>query len=56
MITTICLINIHHHTQIQFYFFDENFQDLLFYQLSNMYYSIINYSLHTVPKEFLNTI
>ena len=41
MITTVSPVNIHPHH-------DENFQDPLSQLLSNMQYSIINYSQHSV--------
>ena len=50
MITTVSPVNIHPHH-------DENFQDPLSQLLSNMQYSIINYSHHTIhyiPMTFYN--
>ena len=56
MITTVSLVNIYHHTSLQIFFScDKNFEDLLSYQLSNIYFRIINYSHFAIHRHiFLN--
>ena len=57
MFTTVSLVHIHHLTLLQFFSCDKNFYSVLSQQLSNIQYSVVNYSHHAVyslPRTYLS--